>query len=182
MTATYVGSLTLGAAVPGARVAAEAGQAGLNTAIPDIGARLAALQAEVLALATMPPLPSFADMLARAQALLDSITLSMTTPGLPAPPSLATAIAALEALIAQLSAITLGLNAQLNIIVNFQTLLAAAGIHVIAYDGDLSTLGTQLQGAVNAHTPGSGHANAVALVTTDTLSWAAMTSVFQVLP
>lgn len=182
MTATYVGSLALSAALPGASAAALAGSTSIASAFPDVAGRLAALQAQVLALATLPPLPSFEDMAARAVELQVSIALAMATPGLPPPPSLATAIAALAALVADLTSLTATLNVSAGLIADFRTALAAAGVHVVAYDGDLSTLGSQLQAAVNAHTAGTGHANALALVTTDADTWGAMQLVFKVSP
>lgn len=181
MTAVYVGSLTIGAAVPGAATSAQAGFDGIDAAFPDLQARVDALVAEVAALATMPPLPSFADMLARAVELQASITLAMATPGLPPPPSIAGAIAALNALLADLTAMSVDLNAKLDGIVAFQTLLAGAGVHVIATDGALSGIGADIQGCVNTSV-GSGHANAIALITTDALTWSKMSAVFKVTP
>lgn len=121
-------------------------------------------------------------MLARAVQLQTSITLAMSTPGLPAPPSLLSAIAALQALLDSLLALSADLNVKLTLIVDIKTRLEAAGVHVVAFDGDLSTLGSDLQGAVNAHVAGSGHANAVALVTTLSGTWADMSAVLKVTP
>lgn len=181
MTATYVGSLSVGASIPSATLTATAGAGGINAAFPDVAARLAALQAQVIALAGMPPLPSFPAMLIKAQALVLSITLAIATPGLPPPPSIATAIVALAATIADLVAMTAALNVQLSVITAFQSQLAAAGIEVIAHDGDVSTFGAQVQALLSAHIP-TGHINALTLATADGATWAAMSNVFKVTP
>lgn len=181
MTATYVGSLSVGASIPSATLTAAAGAGGINAAFPDVAARLAALQAQIIALGLMPPLPSFPDMLAKAEALVVSITLAIGTPGLPPPPSIATAIAALTATVADLVAMTAALNAQLSVITAFQSQLAAAGIEVIAHDGDVSTFGAQVQPLLTSHIP-SGHINALVLATSNSATWAAMSNVFKVTP
>jgi hypothetical protein len=181
MTATYVGSLDIGASIPAATAAATAGAGGINAAFPDVAARLAALEAEIVALGVMPSLPSFADMLARANALLASITLAMATPGLPPPPSIASAIAALTALVGDLTTMTATLNTQLSVIVAFQALLAAAGIEVIAYDGAVGSFGSEVSAALLAHIP-TGHCNALTLATADGATWTAMSTVFKVTP
>lgn len=168
--------------MPGAAAAAQAGASGINAAFPDIQARVDALAAQIAALATMPALPSFADMLARAVSLQASITLAMATPGLPPPPSLASAILALQALLEALQTMVITLAGQLNAIVSFQALLAQAGVHVIATDGALTSVGTDIQAAINASVGGSGHANALALVTTDSATWTCMSAVFKVTP
>lgn len=180
MTATYVGALSIGTALPGATVAAQAGAEGISAAFPDLQARVDALAAQIAALATMPPLPSFPDMAARAQALLDAITLAMATPGLPPPPSIDGAILALQALLDALSTMAVNLNAQLGAIVSFQALLARAGVHVVAVDALVGNIGADLQSALGP--VGSGHANALALITTDTLTWSAMAQIFKVTP
>lgn len=181
MTATYVGSYTIGGAVPAAEVAATAGVSGINAAIPDIAARLAALQAQIVALGAMPPLPSFADMLARAQATLASMQLAIATPGLPPPPSIATAIAALAALVSSLTATIGSINAQLGAVVGFQTLLARAGVHVVAFESAAGNVGAELQSAINTPIP-SGTARGVMLVTTSGTTWGVMQQVFRVTP
>lgn len=182
MTATYVGSLDIGASIPAATASATAGAGGINAAFPDVADRLAALEAQIVALATMPPLPSFADMLAKANALVTSITLAIATPGLPPPPSIASAIAALTATVVDLTAMTATLNAQLTVITTFQGFLTAAGVEAIAFDGDVAALGTEVDAVLLTHIPSGTHANAIVLATADPTTWAAMTSVFKVTP
>lgn len=182
MTTVYVGSLSIGATMPAATAAVTAGADGISAAFPDLAARLAALEDEVARLATLPPLPSFADMLAKAEALVAAITLAMATPGLPSPPSIASAIATLEALLAALTVTVGDLTAKASLIAALRGHLAAAGVHVIAYDGDLSALGADIQSAVTSHVGASGHANALALVTTVGATWTDMSTVFKVTP
>lgn len=181
MTATYVGSLSIGASIPTATAAAAAGSGGINAAFPDVADRLAALQAQVAALATMPPLPNFAEMLTRANALVASITLAIGTPGLPPPPSIATSIAALLSAVTDLTAMTAALNAQLSVITAFQGFLAAAGVEVIAFDGNSTSFGAEVGAALVAQIPG-GHCNAITLATANGATWTAMSSVFKVTP
>lgn len=181
MTATYVGSLSIGASIPAAALTATAGAGGINAAFPDVADRLAALEAQIIALGTLPPLPSFADMLVRANALVTSITIAIATPGLPPPPSIASSIAALTALVADLTTMTATLNAQLSVIVAFQALLANAGVEVIAFNGDVSLFASQVGAALTAHIP-SGHCDAIVLATVNSGTWSAMSTVFKVTP
>jgi hypothetical protein len=181
MTATYVGSLSLDAEIPGASLAAAAGAGGINAAFPDLAARLAALTAQIAALATLPPLPSFPDMLAKAEALVAALTVAIATPGLPPPPSIASSIAALAATVADLTAMTAALNVQLNVITSFQSLLAASGVEVIAFDGDVSAFAAEVSTVLTSHIP-SGHCNALVLATVNGATWTAMSTVFKVTP
>lgn len=181
MTATYVGSLDIGASIPAATAAAAAGSDGINAAFPDISARLGALEAQITALAIMPPLPSFADMLARAEALVASITLAIATPGLPPPPSIASSITALGAMVTDLTATAAALSAQLSVVVAFQSQLTAAGVEAIAFDGDVSVFAADVGAALVSHIP-SGHCNALVLATASPTTWAAMSATFKVSP
>lgn len=179
MTVAYLGSMNLAAALPAADVAAAAGVDGIGAAFPDLAGRLTALHAQIVALATMPPLPSFDDMFTQANDLVASISLAINTPGLPPPPSIATTIAALQAFVVELEAMVTALHAHMQIIVGFQTLLGTAGVHVLAFDGAIGALGSELQAAIAGPIP-SGHANAIALVTTSGATWTAMSQIFKV--
>jgi hypothetical protein len=181
VTAVYVGSYTLAAAVPAADAVALAGIDGLHAALPDLEARIAQLQAAVAGLSVPLP-PSLADMAVRAAFNLGAIQLALATPGLPLSlPDLTAAAAALLALVAALLSTVTGINARLDLLVAFRGLLTAAGVHVVAYDGAIGALGGELQSAVAAPIP-SGHANALALVTTDAATWSAMAQLFKVTP
>lgn len=180
MSATYLGSLALSAAVPGAAVGLAAGADGINAAFPDITARVAALQAQLTALATMPPMPSFPELRARAANMLAQLDIAIATPGLPPAPSLVSAIAALAALVSDLLAMSADLSVKLGTITALQGQLAAGGVHAIAYSGDAASLGADVQAALPGAVSGSAHA--LALVTTNSATWAAMGAVFKVTP
>ena len=173
--------MTVGAAVPGMVQGTAAGADGINVAIPDIEARLNALTAQLAALASMPPLPSFPDMLARAQSLVAAMQLALATPGLPPPPSIASSIAALMSLITSLQSAMATVNARLDIIVQLQTLQARAGVHVVAFESAAGSVGSELQSAINTPIP-SGTARGVALITTSGTTWSVMQQVFKVAP
>lgn len=177
MTVTYVGDISIGQAVPGAAAAAVAGAAGINAALPDILARLAALQ-------NFAPQPvSFAAQLALAQQMVSSIQLSISL-GIPVP-SIAAQIAAVLALVAELLAAVLSINAQLAIVTDFQVLLGAAGVHVYAYAGQVGSFGGEFSAELAGGVPGGGPtdaSNALVLVTTVPATWAAMAQVFNVSP
>jgi hypothetical protein len=162
MSLSYLGEFTIGGALPGAQAAAVAGAAGINAALPDILARLAALQA-------FAPMPvSFSAQLSLANQLVAGIGQSIAL-GIPEP-SIAAQIAAVMALVAELIATVAGIRTQLSIVANFQVLLAAAGVHVFAYAGDAGGLGGELTGALALGLPGEGvgpgqHVDAFVLAT-----------------
>jgi hypothetical protein len=83
--------------------------------------------------------------------------------------------------VADLTTMTAALSAQLSVITTFQGFLAAAGVEVISFDGDVSTCGSELGSALTAHIP-TGHCNALLLATANGATWAAMSSVFKVTP
>lgn len=177
MTTTYVGELSIGGAVPGAAAAAVAGAAGINAALPDIVARLAALQA-------FAPLDvSFAAQLALAQQMVTSVQAAITA-GIAAP-SIASQIAQIAALIAELLAAVSAIAAQLTLITDFQATLGAAGVHVYAYAGQVDDLGSEMSAELSGGVPGGGptdSAHALILITTTPATWTAMAQVFQVTP
>jgi hypothetical protein len=177
MTITYVGELTIGGAVPGAAGAAAAGYAGITGAIPN-------LQQIIDALTSFAPLDvNFAAQLALAQQMVTTITAAIAV-SLPAP-SLAAQIAIVSALLADLLAQLSAVSVQLGIVVDFQALLGAAGVHVYAYAGQTGNLGSELTTELTSGTPGGSptdSANALVLVTTIPATWAAMAQVFQVTP
>lgn len=177
MTTVYIGSLSIGEAVPGAAAAAVAGAAGINAALPDILGRLAAL-------AAFAPLPvDFTAQLALAEQMVASVTLGISL-GIPVP-SIAAQIAAIAALVADLLAAVASINASLEIVVAFQALLGAAGIHAYAYTGVTAGLGADLTTELAGGVPGGGPtdaANALVLITTTPATWTAMGEVFKVSP
>jgi hypothetical protein len=171
---TYVGELTLGGSMPGADACAIAGAAGINGALPDIQARIAALQAFA------PSNVDFAAQLQLAQSIVASIQTSIAL-GL-TPPSIAAQIAQVMTVINSLLATVLDIEGQLNVILDFQAALMAAGVQAFAYDGPAGSLGSELDAALAPVVPGTDHANAMVLVTTVPGTWDAMAAVFKVSP
>lgn len=173
---TYLGSISLGAALPGANSVTVAAIAGINAALPDILARIAALQA-------FAPSPvDFGAQLVLAQQIVTSIQTSIAL-GIPAP-SIAAQIAAVAALIADLLASVQAINGHLAIVQSFASLLGAAGIHALVFDGDAGAFGGELAAELGS-VPGLGPydaCNAIVLVTTVPATWAAMSQVFKVAP
>lgn len=160
---TYVGSLSLAAAVPVvATVFAEA--------IADLEARITALGA---AIPTFTP-PAVQLELAKSivAAIEANIALGIT------PPSIDLQIGLFLAQIAEL-------EASLQIVLDIKNLFAAAGVHVYVYDGDADAFGGELTTELAGGFPGGAptdHTNAIVLATTSGATWSAMAQVFQVTP
>jgi hypothetical protein len=176
VSATYLGELSIGDALPGANGVAVAGATGINSALPDILARIAALQAFV-------PLPtSFVEQLATAESIVASVQAGIEL-GLPVP-SLDAQIAQMAALVASLLAQVEAINAQLTLVASFRALLGEAGIHAIAFAGLVGSFGGDVDGAlasVGALVPGES-ANAVVLLTTSPAAWSALSQIAKVTP
>jgi hypothetical protein len=158
----YIGSLTLGGCMPGAVAMSVASQA-------DIEARLAALLSF-----TPTPIDFFVSLNLAIQTLA-SIQAAMVA-GI-TPPSIDIQIALILAQIAELSA-------SLAIIVEFGGFMAAAGVHLYAYNGTVSNMAVDLDGqlfdGVPGGTGGGQSCNALVLLTTIGATWTAMSGVFQV--
>jgi len=134
--------------------------------IPDLNAKLGGLN-NVLASITVGP-PDLAGTIAAAVQNVAQLRAAIGGP---------TVTLEAAAIIAQIAA----LNAQLD------QIMAAAGLtipdgalSVYVFDGSSSSIGAELQAAVNASLPGApGHANALILVTTSPADWAAAQEVFK---
>lgn len=166
MTITALGQVSVGVAVPGVSSAVAAGTAGISSTLPELLARLAALEA----LPITPP--DFAAQIVLANQMAAAATAALSL-GLPLPdlgPAFAAAIAALEALIA-------ALQAQLAVLVNLTAPLTAAGVGLYVFDGSRDQLGYELGQAIG---PGALHCNALALVTVDPVAWAGLSAVMKV--
>jgi hypothetical protein len=174
---TYLGSLSIGGVLPGAAAATVAGMAGINAALPDILARLDAL-------AAFAPQPvSFSAQLGLANQMVTSVQAAISL-GLPIP-SIAAQLAIVGALVSDLLAAVSSVNAQLEILADFELLLGTAGVHAYAYAGDTGDLGAEFASELSGGTPGGAAgdaANALVLITTIPAVWAAMGEVFQVTP
>jgi hypothetical protein len=171
MTVTTIGSFSVGDLVPGASLAVSAGVQGINDALPDITARLAAL-------AAFSPLPvDFAASKAMALDIGANLQAAMTL-GL-SPPDISAQITAVTDLIAVLAAKVSAVNAQLEILTDLQASLDVESIAAYAYDGTKASLGSELGTAVGG---GGTHVNALLLVATDSASWAGLSAIVRVTP
>jgi hypothetical protein len=176
VSATYLGSLSIGGAMPGGVAVAAAGAAGINATLPDLESRLASL------LSWTPTPIVLTAQISALEAMISAIQAQITL-GVPAP-SLVTQLANLAALVADLSGLIASVQLQLEIVTDFQGWLGAAGVHAFAYDGAVGDLPASLLAAL-AGVPGLGpadHANAVALVTTVPATWAALSNILKVSP
>lgn len=175
---SFVGSMSLAAALPGAASASVAGAAGIGGALPDIEARLTAL-------ADFAPVPmDFAADLTLAGAVVAGVTLAIGTPGL-VPPSISAQVEIIADLVASLHATIEAVNVQLGIVHGFVDLLATAGVFAYAYAGRADAMGTEMATELSGGFPGGsgGDAtNAIVLATTSSATWAAMSQVFRVAP
>lgn len=178
MTIAYLGSLSLAVAIPGGQTAGVAGAAGINGALPDIEARLAAL-------ADFAPVNTdFAADLSFAQQTVAAMTLAINTPGL-TPPSIAAQIAIVSALIASLEATVAAVNVNLAIVTSFLSVLTAAGVFGYVYSGPTNGLGAALSAQLALGFPGGlpgDLTNALVFATTTPATWDAMQAIFKVTP
>lgn len=141
MTTSYVGSITLGQAIPMASTAVLELDASLGAALPDVQARVDGL----LALSISPP-PSLADLIASVQAMLAALQALLDAP-LPDVSATAAALAELQA--------TLGsLTASLAFSASFGSLLGTAGIHYYVFAGAANELGGELGSMLSGGLPG----------------------------
>ncbi len=169
MTITALGEVSVGGAVPGCATAVVAGELGINAAMPDILARLAAL-------ASFVPLPiDFVADLALAGQIGASIQAGITA-GLPVPDMSAQA-AVVQALITALLAQVTSINLQLDALLALDAPLGVAGVALYAFDGARTSLGSELAAELG---PVTAHANALVLVTSDPAAWLAISAVMKV--
>jgi hypothetical protein len=178
MTVTYLGSVSVGGAVPGADIAVSAGVAGITVSLPNLEAHIAALQAfKPVSVDFVVQKQMAIDVLASVQ---QSITLGLPVPSIQFQIDLV--LAQVDAYLALLNAI----NAQLKILTDLSLPLMEAGVHVYAYDGPVNQLGSQMGGALAGGVPGGSggtqHGNAVVMLTTIPTTWAAMGEIVKVAP
>lgn len=176
MTATYLGSLTVGGTMPGAAAVGVAGAASINLVMPD-------LLAQIESLTSWSPTPISLDVQLQTLANMTAGINAQIALGVP-PPSILGQIEAINALIASLQLQVAELDAQLAIITSFQAALEAAGVHLVAYDGPAGSFGVEVQGELNT-APGlapSDACNAIAFLTTSPATWAALASILKTEP
>jgi hypothetical protein len=159
-TLTYVGEVTIGAAIPGVNGA-------LLAAMADLNARLAALIAFQATVSL--------DLTAQINL---AATISAALSAALQPPSLSVQINLVTALIAQL-------QLQLQVIVDLFSLFANGGLHVYAYTGRADGLGPKVTTALTAGLPGGAAGDfttALVLATTVGATAGAMPLVFKMSP
>ena len=159
-TLTHLGTMTIGATIPGVMASVAIGEADLNARIDAI-------------VNWSPGAINFPDLIALAERMLADLNSALRL-GI-TPPSIDAQIATMAALLA-------GLKAQLAIIANFYGLCAAAGVDAFVYDGSAAGLGSSLATAVSGGLPSGGgpasHANAVVLATSVSATAGAMAQIF----
>lgn len=174
MSARYLGSFTIGGVIPGAAVVASAGMAGINVSLGDMQSKLTGLQS------WKPGNISIASQISQLEAMITALNSQLAL-GVD-PPSLATQLAGLADLIAELQVSVTALNTQASIIGAFQTLLLAAGVHLVQYTGRADRLGPEV-GDVLANAPGVApgqHMDALALSTSYPDVWTSIGKIFRV--
>lgn len=158
---TPLGSLSIGACIPGAVAA-------INLALPDLQAQVTAL------LAFAPAAINFQADLVLATQITASISAGIAA-GI-SPPSFAAQIAIVASILGVL-------QARLSAILAITGLFAQAGVFAYAYDGRADglgpTLAAELAGGFPGGTGAAEHTNALVLATTTGATWTAMQTVFK---
>lgn len=173
MTASYLGSYTIGASMPGAAVVASMGSSGINAALPTLEGQLEGLQ-------SYKPTPIvITAQIAQCEALIAALKLQVSL-GLP-PPSILEQLKNIAALIVSLTATIGGINASLNLILAFQSLLVAAGLHLLVFAGDKASFGSEV-GSLVATLPGPAAVQSLVLVTSEAATWDALSKIMKVAP
>lgn len=169
MTLIVLGGMTTGVALPGAALAVTAGIAGIDGAVPDIAARIAAL-------ADFAPAEiSLTAELALAQQTITAIQATIAS-GLPIP-SISAQIDIAAAQLAVLQAKLEVINTQRAALVSLQGSLDVGGIAGYVYEGPLSSLGDELDAEVGGIPLG---VHAVVLVATNAPAWSALQAFMRV--
>lgn len=133
---TYLGSLTIGAAIPALLAAQLSITAAFGPLLAELNAKLAGYVALALKIGIKPPsLFASIDLAAKIAASLNAALAAGFTP-----PSIDFSASAVAALIAELQ-IKIGLlNAALDLAIQLGSLNAAAGVHAFIYEGPISGL------------------------------------------
>lgn len=165
MTTTYVGGISIGAAVPGVLDA-------LVAAIGDIQGRITALASFVPSLVP----PSLTADIGVATSIIANLTASIAV-GI-TPPSIDLQVAIMAGVMA-------ALQIQLQVILDLFNLFDF-GIHVWHYNGRADTLGADMTTELAAGMPGGAgpaeNIDALVLATNVAQSWAAMQAIFKTTP
>jgi hypothetical protein len=174
VTIAYLGELTIGQALSGVAVGLDAGAVGINAALPDIAARIAALEEALALLVPQPTTP--AAQLALAQQIIVGINMSF---GLPLP-SLSEQMAMLTAQLTSLLSQVAAVHAQLDLISVLRAGLGAGGLHALAYAGSAGAFGTEAGAALTEHVGAPAAAQALVLATTQPATFAALSQLARV--
>lgn len=164
MTATYVGGMSLGDAMPGV-------MAPILQAMGDVQAKITACASFSVGITP----PSLTANIAAAASILANCTLALSAGIEPPSIDLQFQIIADAVIVLQL---------QLQIILDFLNLLGA-GVHVYAVSAQTDAVGGELTSALVAGVPGgapSDLANALVLITTIPADWAKIAQVFKTTP
>ncbi|AUX33155.1 MULTISPECIES: hypothetical protein [Sorangium] len=163
------GSLSLGVVVPGAANAAVAIDVACGVAAPNVSAQLTAL-------ATFTPSASLglAAQLDLAQAIVANIQSAIAL-GLESP-SLDAQVAAAAAITADLQAKLLTVQAQVDIAVELQGMLATGGVRLLKFVGTQDAFGAELAAELG---PATTATYALVLLTNGGAAWTAVQGVFK---
>jgi hypothetical protein len=158
VSASYLGSATIGAYFPTSLAAVGALNAAVGISLPEISAKLAGLVNISAALTIGPP-----DLTGTiAASIQTTLALQAAISG----PTVTLQVGAIAALIAELTA-TLGtLNAQLAIAASLSATLGTAGLHGFAYTGLVSSMATDLGAVIAAELTPGDNCGAVLFVAT----------------
>ena len=141
MTMSYMGSLTLGQAIPMAATAALELDTSIGLVLPDVQARVTGLLALSIA-----PAPSLQALIDSATAMLAALNALLVAP-LPDADATAAALLELQTTLGALTA-SLGFSASLG------SLLGTAGVHYYVYAGAANELSGQLGSLLSGGLPG----------------------------
>jgi hypothetical protein len=171
MTIQALGTVTIGEALPGVSTGFAAAAAGIQTALPELAARLASLT-------SFQPTPlDFGAQLALANQIVGGIQLAMAA-GVQLP-DVSVIAAQIAALVAQITAQLALVQANLSLVLDLQAALGGGSVGLYAFDGQLGSLGGELTSQVGSS---SAHAQALVMLTTEPATWAALAKLAKVSP
>lgn len=168
MTVSYLGSVTLGQALP----IAVSAQAQLSIALDSALAELTGkLEGALNVAASLLAPPALTATITATLQVLASMQLDVGASGG------VLQLTAVLALLAEVELQLVALDAAVDLSAALIAQLAVAGIHLYTFSGPANTFGPELTAATAAGFPGGGlsdNANAVVLATSSTSAWAAM--------
>jgi hypothetical protein len=166
VTATLVGSYTLGECIP----LAAGAQLSLQAQLPALAAQVSGALAAQAAVTLQPP--TLAADLQAALGLVAQLEAAIAL-GLP---SVTLDLALMASIVADLQASLGALNAQLGLFL----CLGTPGVHLVTQTGTLGALGNEIGAAASAIGPSTTPTNAVALICTTPAAWAAVSVAMRV--